>query len=153
MEILFNKEDQITDQWLVYMENKANTLAERSELEIDNFINEELLNPQVIAFLNTIDLEEDDKDEIEPFVINELALKGISSPLSFFKFKKLKKKIKKIFCKVSKELIDAKAKDIIKAVLVLLIPALAGGIPALLLPIVIGYIAKLIKKGHSAVCD
>ena len=43
-------------------------------------------------------------------------------------------------------------KDVVKTVLVALIPVFATGVPAALLPLIIGFVAYLMKYGVEKVC-
>lgn len=159
MEILFKNEGQVTDQWLEYLEQEATSLAETSntELEIENFMDRQALNPQMEAFLSDDDSIADllvgvSDEGLEPITLNAVTMNNFSAKPSFLRFRKLKRKIRKIFCSITGELDGIDWKDIIKQVLVALLPAFAGGIPAITLPIVIGLVAILMKKGYTAVC-
>lgn len=157
MEILFENEGQITKEWLEYLELEASALAESStELEIDSYVDRELLNPQFADYLSLKEVDDiilDVKDDdFEPIALNAMAMhKAFGNP-NFGKFKKLKRKIRKIFCEVTKDINGMDWKTLIGAVLVALIPVFASGIPALLLPLIVGIVAQLMKKGYNAVC-
>ncbi len=159
METLFNSEDQITEEWINYLALEAAALAENSDEYIDRYMNRELENPLFIDFL---DHEESEKilinfkeEEIENlnFSLAETLLINHRFRVRLPKFRKLKRAIKKVFCDVVKVQVDGGIKDIIKAVLLGLIPVLGGGIAPVLLPFVVGYIAKLLKNGADAVCN
>ena len=68
------------------------------------------------------------------------------------RFRKLKTKVKQIFCNVVHGIGELDTKDILKAVLLALIPAFAGGLLAAIVPIVIGLVAYLLKYGIEKTC-
>lgn len=155
MEILFKNRKELSEEWLVYLENEARSLSENgSVLDIENYIDREALNPQVSSFLESIqtdDTTSTSEELSEPLILSAMEMVKASSSHVFPRFRRLKRKIRKIFCEVTKD-IDADWKSIIKAVLIALIPAFAGGLPALVVPIVIGLVALMMKRGYSAVC-
>jgi hypothetical protein len=78
-------------------------------------------------------------------------MKDIRLPLKRI-FKKLIEKVRKVFCGIVRSLEDIDEKEIVKAVLIGLIPAFGAGVPALLVPIIIGIIIYFLKKGINEVC-
>ena len=158
-EILFKTEDDITDEWLTYIENEARSLAQREDFNIDNYLDREIFNPTVKTFLtdnseieNIIDLKSD-----SPLSLNleeQIKLSSINLPIRL-NFRKLRRKVKKVVCDVLTNIDDLSGKsmkEIIQMVLTALIPVTIGGIPAILLPFIIGLIAKIMKRGINAVC-
>ncbi|MCR9131850.1 MAG: hypothetical protein NXI08_04730 [bacterium] len=158
-EILFKTEDDITDEWLTYIENEARSLAQREDFNIDNYLDREIFNPTVKTFLtdnseieNIIDLKSD-----SPLSLNleeQIKLSSINLPIRL-NFRKLRRKVKKVVCDVLTNIDDLSGKsmkEIIQMVLTALIPVIIGGIPAILLPFIIGLIAKIMKRGIDAVC-
>jgi hypothetical protein len=158
-EILFKTEDDITDEWLIYIENEARSLAQREDFNIDNYLDREIFNPNVMSFLsdnseieNIIDLKSD-----SPLSLNleeQIKISSINLPIRL-NFRKLRRKVKKVVCEVLTNIDDLSGKsmkEIIQIVLTALIPVIIGGIPAILLPFIIGLIAKIMKRGIDAVC-
>jgi hypothetical protein len=156
---LIQTAEDIDDRLLFYIENEANSLSSRDKLAIDNYVDRELFNPSMESFLG----REEVASSLLPHGVEleALSLSHVQEIREQFhlpewlriRFRQLKRKIKKIFCKIVAELGDELDwKKIIKAVLLALIPAFAGGVPALAAPIVIGLIAYLIKYGLSQTC-
>jgi hypothetical protein len=113
------------------------------------------LNPEVQQFLSEEFTESEEGTLPEMFNLNFNESKAIAAKAFLFgRWKRLKEKIRKIFCQVTGGLGDGDIswKDIISGVLLALIPAFASGIPALVLPIVIALVASLMKFGYSKVC-
>lgn len=172
-DIIFKTKDDVTDSWVQYIENESRSLAQRDEFAIQNYADREILNPAVQSYLETADDDGDDiggevfaksagnvammTTELAGFQLNyaqEAQWLALPEWLRF-RFRRIKKKVHKAFCVVAGELInDGKldVKAIIKAVLIALIPAFAGGFPAAVLPIVIGLVAYLLKYGYAKTC-
>lgn len=171
-DILFKTQDDITDNWLQYIENEANSLAQRDEFAIQNYSDREILNPAMRSYLEATDSDDDMEGVVFAKAAGNVAM--MTTELSAlqldyaqeaqtitlpewlrFRFRSIKKKVQKAFCAVVGKLIDEgqlNVKDIIKAVLIALIPAFAGGLPAAVLPIVIGLVAYLLKYGYAKTC-
>ena len=152
--LYFNAETDVTDQWMDYLVQEAQELSEKSELEIRHYADKEILNPQVKEFL-----EQDDETGFLPLEVDEedltISFKSAEAlrPMGIMgKFRRTKLKIRKIFCKVVKDLEDLDFKGIIKAVILAAIPAFATGLPAAILPIIIALVALFIKYGFDRVC-
>lgn len=157
-QILFQNPSDVNNEWLFYIENEAKSLAQRDDFAIQNFIDREIYNPEVMAFLEstefseiTSNFEDGDFDDLKLNLIEDLKSRTIKEGTKRG-FKKLKRKIKRVFCDVVRTIEDVDSKGIIRAMLLALFPFFAGGIPVLLLPIIIGIIAYLIKRGFEAVC-
>ena len=172
-DIIFKTPTDITENWLQYIENESRSLAQRDEFAIQNYADREILNPAVQSYLETTDDDGDDiggeafaksagnvammTTELAGFQLNyaqEAQWLALPEWLRF-RFRRFKKKVQKIFCAVVGELIDGgelDVKGIIKAVLLALIPAFASGLPAAVLPIVIGLVAYLLKYGYTKTC-
>ncbi len=159
MEKIFKSEVEVTDNWVNFLALEAAALSENSDEYIDRYMNRQLDNPQLKEYLDeestdTI-LSAFDDEENEPLNLNltETLLFTPKFRIRLPKFRRLKRAIRKVFCEVITAHVDGDIKDIIKSVLIGLIPVLGGGgIAPILLPIIIGYIAKLVKKGSDAVC-
>lgn len=154
--ILFKNQNDVSNDWLFYIENEAKSLAQRDDFAINNYIDREIYNPETqnylssdsaIAFINsTIEEESLHLNLIEGQKANFLP--DWIRP----RFRKLKRKIKEIFCRIVNDIGELYTKGIIKAVLLALIPAFATGFPAAVLPIIVGLIAYLIKFGIERTC-
>ena len=162
-EIIFKKEEDVTDKWLNYILSEANSIAQLDEFGINNYVDRQVSHPQLVDYLSKENIESKLFSGLEMANIKPLALSlaqeiNLNSHLPDWlglRFNKLKKKIKKIFCEVTAAFlkegkIDWKA--IIGAILLALIPAFASGVPAIILPIVIGLVAQLMKYGYNQVC-
>jgi hypothetical protein len=139
---------------------EAAALSQRDEFAIENYADREMLNPQVQEYLSTIEKSNTEKStsHIGKLYLNfhqEAILKISFMDRLKSVFSGLKGKVRKVFCQVvgSLELDkDIDWKKIIKAILLALVPAFAGGIPEIVLPIIIMLIAKLMKYGIDQVC-
>lgn len=156
---LFKHADDITDHWLDYLHSEATSLSQREEFAIDNYADRELINPEMSSYLDgQHDLENADASSLAgKFHLNfHQSMMAHIHVLDKLKsrFSGLKDKVHKAFCKVVSAISSEKFdwKTVIKAVLVALIPVFAGGIPALVVPLIIALIAKLIKLGLEKVC-
>lgn len=155
-QILFPKESDVTTNWLFYIENEAKSLSQRDDFAIKNYLDREILNPEMERYLSSDDLPADlddvnDGDTLSLNLTEGLMLKSFPDWLRR-RFKKLKSKVKKIFCNVVLGIGELDTKAIISAVLIALIPAFATGLPAAVLPIVIGLFAYLLKFGIEITC-
>ncbi|MBN8837410.1 MAG: hypothetical protein J0I09_09135 [Sphingobacteriia bacterium] len=155
---IINEENQITDDLLEYINNEAHKLSSKEQFEIDNYLDSEVLNPEIQGYLRdtyqgssasyqmaTLSLS---FHENRLLLANDAAMGGW--------FGNLKETVRKIFCKIISA-IDITGtidwKQIIKAVLIGLIPVLGGGIyVTIITPFLIAFIAKLLKYGLDAVC-
>ncbi|MGJ1362011.1 hypothetical protein ACR79B_03330 [Sphingobacterium spiritivorum] len=149
---------------MTYIEQEAKSLSQSDEFTINGYADRELLNPEVQAYLQsefvTGDYEQED-DFAKAVAASEFALsfdqdKALASKVALFGFwRKLKEKVRKVFCLAIGGIINEGEldwKEIIKLVLVALLPVFAGGIPAIVLPIIIALIASLMKFGYGKVC-
>lgn len=155
-QIIFKNENDVSQDWLFYIENEAKALSQRDEFAINNYIDREAFNPDMKSFLasSAAELAPKNITEAEPLSLN--FAQGIKANAMqtnlLFSFHGVKTKIKKIFCNVVRGIGDIDTKGIIKAVLLALIPVFVGGLPAIALPIIIGLIAYLIKYGIDRTC-
>lgn len=155
-QILFQNQNDISNDWLFYIENEAKSLSQRDDFAIQNYIDREIYNPETQNYLRA--------DNVGTFLnaVNEtesLHLNLIEGMKANFlpdwlrpRFRKLKTKVKQIFCNVVHGIGELDTKEIIRAVLLALIPVFAAGLPAAVLPIVIGLIAYLLKYGIERTC-
>jgi hypothetical protein len=148
-QIQFANANQINAEWLTYLANEAETLASQDDDYIESYVDNEVNNPQVQEFLDNMP---EDNTRID--AMTDLAAVAVhASPTFIFKWKRLKEKIRKILCEVL-AVIEGQYTwaDLIQKVLLALLPVFAGGIPALALPIIVYFVAKLIKRGADIVC-
>jgi hypothetical protein len=158
-QIAFTTAQSISDQKLDYLASQVLSLSRQDEFSINNYIDSELTNPDVHEYLQThaddLKTELQDNNNFSLTFHEEMLVRsGIGDFLKKL-FGGLKRKVTKIFCQVVGDMqkdTSIDVKGIIKAVLLALIPAFATGIPAAVLPIVIGLAALLLKYGYSKVC-
>lgn len=154
VQTLFTAEPAISDDWLTYLENEAAALSQWDEFSIKNYVDRELLNPEVQEFLENTFAESTEENSAEGLALSfqeSILLSG--KAFLFGKWKSLKKKVQKIFCSIVGAIEkEVKWKDILKSLLVALLPVFSGGIPAIVLPIVVALIAALMKFGYGHVC-
>ena len=162
-EIIFKTGTDVTDKWINYISSEANSIAQLDEFGINNYVDRQVSQPQLVDYLSKENIESKLFSGLEITNINPLALSfaqemNVSVHLPDWlrpRFAKLKTKIKKILCDVTAAFIKEGKTDwkaIIGAILLALIPAFAGGVPAIILPIVIGLVAQLMKYGYNQVC-
>ncbi len=160
-QLIFKDKSDINAKLLFYVGNEAESLSQKTEFDIHNYLDSEVFNPDMDDYLSLESMQEHldiDVDETSDLSLNlkeGVAVKKL--PKSFvLKFRKFKAKVRKIFCQVVRG-IKGGIKDfdpqvIIKAVLLALIPAFAGGVAAAALPVVIGLVAYLIRFGIDKTC-
>jgi hypothetical protein len=158
-DFLLKNEMEITDKLLFYIESEAKSLSERDGTAIYNYIDREIFSPFMEEYLQTENAVLDLNDELEEMnslqlnYIQSIKEKSILPEWLRFRFRRLKRKVKRVFCLVVRGIEgDLDWKNIIKMVLLALIPAFASGIPAIVLPIIIGLLAYLIKYGLDKTC-
>ncbi len=144
---------------LKYIEDEAQKLSGYSEYEINNYIDREVLNQEMQNYLNTV------------YADRNFFYLPISLTLSFYEniimaghpmllpnwFADTKEKIKIEICRimlVSDGHASRNWKATIKTILQNLNPILGAehDLSAIVTPIIIGYIAKMIKLGYEEVC-
>jgi len=156
METLFKQEADITNQWLLYLEEEALALSKSgSDFTIDNYADMEVLNPQMQAYLmsdNAALLDAEADPVAEPMILSAAGMSNAVATPQWGRFRRLKAKIRRIFCGMVDAIRDLSWKEIIKKLLLALIPAFAGGVPAIALPIVVALVAAAMKRGFNAVC-
>lgn len=156
-QILFNNGTELTNEWLFYIQNEAKSLSQRERFTIENYLDRELFNPEMKSFLsmeNVItalnNVQVNNNLNLNFFEdLNSKNLQDWVRP----RFGRMKEKVRQVFCSVVSGMGDLDANDIIKAVLIALIPAFGlAGFAAALLPIVIGIVAYFIKYGIEKTC-
>lgn len=168
--------EHITEQQLIYLASLAETIAVQDDFSIKNFADSLITSPDVQNILQSKDstkfLDYEPPINVAFDIFNPSGSSIEMMALSTFQenvvyldfwpkirtlFGNLRRKVKRIFCKVvlmlnSDDELDLKA--IIKQVLIALIPALAAssGLMPVALPIVISLAAMLLKYGVNKVC-
>jgi hypothetical protein len=157
LQILFKNEADISGDWLFYIENEAKALAQREDFAIQNYVDREIFNPEVQKLLDSDAMEALLKDisggkPLHLGLAEERKAKFLPDWLRP-RFRKLKKKIKNTFCDVMQNAVkESDTKDLIKATILALIPSFGTGLPAAVLPILIGLLAYLLKHGIKKTC-
>jgi hypothetical protein len=154
----FRNQTDVTANWVSYVAQEARSLSALDDTQINSYADRQINNPEVQAYLKS---QQGDAELLKAGKAQSghLALGADAEGLSLHwpdwlknLFGGLKAKIKKIFCATVKGIQAGKLEDIIKAVLLALIPAFASGLPAVVLPIVISLTALLLKNGYAKVC-
>lgn len=172
----FETPDQVTDERVAYLTELAQTYSTKDDFTIQNFADLSIRSPDVQLVLqnqSTINLLGDVPPEGVLFdifnptgITTEIFALLLPQDDAIFPelwdnlknlFSSLRRKVKRIFCKVvntlsAEEELDLKV--IIKQVLLVLIPALAAstGLMPIALSIVVSLAAMLIKNGVGKVC-
>ncbi|MCW4470524.1 hypothetical protein OGH69_16250 [Flavobacterium sp. MFBS3-15] len=167
---VFAEESAISEEWLTYITNEAYALSRLSDFEIENYADREVLNPEVGQYLDQLDIDTEEQEFVfKSFTALSSAGAFNTFSLSFseqretaqfgirlFKFSRIKEKIRRILCQILSELEEDGTinwKEIIKAVLLALAGGFFGGaLGAILLPVLISLIAKIIRMGLDSVC-
>ncbi len=168
--------DQVTDEQVTYLAGIAQNLSMESDYTIQNYADTAITSPdaqKALQSASAVKLLTDGNAESTAFAslgpanggTNGLALSSFQEDAllgDFWQriknlFGGLRRKVKKIFCKVASALGndgDLDLKKIIREVLIVLIPALAAsaGLLPIALPIVVSLAAMLIKYGVDRVC-
>lgn len=146
----YSNEADFTAEWLTEVDKDAQSIYSLDEKAIEEKIEEGFNNPEFVKMLNGLDdrFFEDGIDEQKSYEINKTARRPRTNK------EKFKDRIRKVFCKVVGKLDLDKAgiKGVIQSTLLALIPAFAGGIPAIALPVIIAIIVHFMKKGIKNVC-
>ncbi|MGE5382966.1 MAG: hypothetical protein ACM3PX_06030 [Omnitrophica WOR_2 bacterium] len=152
-QILFQKETDVTNDWLFYIENEAKSLAQRTEFSINNYLDREIFNPEMKNFLKTefiIEMiEKNPEQEFEPLFLNLAEEYEVHLIEDYIKprFLQLKKIVKQIFQETVADLEEKPLKEIMKRVIYSFIPVFPKGFPTALLPFIISNTAFMIKYG------
>lgn len=154
--ILLSK-TEVDPGWVNYVKMESDALSRLDDFEIDNYADRELFNPDMQELLQSLD-----DTGMEDFSVMPLKMSFTEEHASYAiealagRFKRLKNKIRKIICEVFASFGNGPIpswEDIIKAVLLAVAGSLfAGGIGAILLPVIIAFIAKIIRRGIDNVC-
>ncbi len=150
---LFQKEVDVTNDWLFYIENEARSLAQRDEFAINNYLDREIFNPEMKKFLSydyVIDfLEKYPEKDFEPLYLNlyEGYETHVIDEYLRPRFSQFKKITRQIFQETIYNLEDKPIREIIKKVIYAYIPYFPQGFPSAFLPFIISYSAFMIKYG------
>jgi len=156
MDPIYLSNDEPTDEWVSYIENEAAKLSQSTEFEIQNYLDSEILNPEIRALLSS---ETQEEPSLMSYADMNLSLNlaetnnlAAAPDWLWPRFVGLKAKVKRIFCSVLQTVGNLDSKGIIKAVLLAIVPAFSAGLLAALMPIVIGLVALFLKYGIDKVC-
>lgn len=148
----FLKESDLTDEWIEYIKNKSIDLSQNDDQAIEKFADLEFYNPEMRNFL-------DSWGGNKPLKLASYSLSSIDVADDIMigrkrKFKELKDEILKVICDALKEITNTenKLEEIIKLAVVACLGSL-GGLPGVILSLIIVVIAKLIRKGIAKLCD
>lgn len=147
----------ITDDWIMYIREEVTALSKLTTPQINHYADRVIFNPDMIELLETTDFSDEPNTrsmELSLGFESASLLDGKGFDLKA-RFKGLKEKMRKIFCKVMADIQDRDEFDleeIIKIVLTAIIAALAISINAVILPLVIAIIASFVKLGYTKVC-
>lgn len=161
-QVLMSSMTEVNPAFIPYILNEANALARLDDYEIDNYMDRELLNPEMKELLEGLDLPEEVAvigGMIESIPLT-LSLNESRTMLLFSgfkaKFRRLKRAIKRELCRLLAALEEDGTIDwptIITAVLTAIAAAFfSGPVGAIVLPILVALIAKIIRRGIDAVC-
>ena len=151
-QMTFLSELDITEANLDYMANEAESLSELGDLDIENYGDREVLNPDVDDIDEPEDIDDQEaEEEVLVLGFNESVQAGKDRQK---KFRKIKRKVRKTLCNIIDGLSNDDSldlKDIFKSVLVAIIPVF-GGVPALVSVIIMALIALFLRRGYDRVC-
>jgi len=153
IQFLFHKENDITRDWLFYIENEARSLSQRNEFAINNYFDREIFNPEMKKFLSSpfiaMMLDKLPDDDYEPMYLNLTEGYETHQIDEFYKprFLRLKKYGRQLFQETVFDMEDRPATEIIRNVLYAFIPVFPNGFPTVILPMIISFTASMIKYG------
>lgn len=156
-ELLIANENDIKDNVLDEIASQARHFESEADSKIEAHADLEIDNPEMLEYLETF---LDDDNDYDTFMSGGPSAdpRGADFNLLLFRHRKLKNKINRVFCKVVYPMLkkdgEINLNDLVKALLVALIPVLAGsgGVAVILLPIIVAIIAKYLKRGVDSVC-
>ena len=159
METVYRTREEISDQLISYIHEKADALSELSVPEIERCMDSESLNPLIHIYLSADAMNEvlkdvinvDDERMVTCFAVGESISSYVITPV----FIKLKIKIRNAFCKT---LLKYRNRNVsihltIKYILISLLSVFRLGVRAILLPIILGMFAIYMKKGLNYFCN
>ena len=149
----FQKESDLTDEWIEYIKNKSIDLSQKDDQTIEQFADLEFYNPEMRNFLDSWDGNKTLKNLASSSVSSTDLVADVMARRKR-KFKELKDGILKAICDVVKEITDPenRLEEIIKLAVLACLGSLAG-LPGVILSLIIVVIAKLLRKGIAKLCD
>jgi hypothetical protein len=158
----FLSTEHFNAQWQFYTENEVRELANKDVFTIDHYADSEIFNPDIQNFIleygdlfRTVSAEMPDAWALG--LREKRQLKGMDPQIQL-RFQQLKTWLKQVICELlgSIDWENKSTKEIILLIITTMIPyfAATGGLPlpAVILPIMIAVIAKIMKLGVDAVC-
>lgn len=158
--LLIEDQADITNDLLFYLSEMAEIKAKEESQSILNSIDLEILNPKIQEYLDSeefdVDIEDDEfikrAEKVQLSLKFSQELKGIKiEERKRRRFKRLLRKIKKLFCKAvaaGKDTIEDILGDVISKVVKLAV----RGIFTVFQPLIINILAFLIKEGVEIFC-
>ena len=158
--LLIEDQADITNDLLFYLSEMAEIKAKEESQSILNSIDLEILNPKIQEYLDSeefdVDIEDDEfikrAEKVRLSLKFSQELKGIKiEERKRRRFKRLLRKIKKLFCKAvatGKDTIEDILGDVISKVVKLVV----RGIFTVFQPLIINILAFLIKEGVEIFC-
>ena len=149
---------EVNADYITYILSEANALARLDEFEIDSYMDRELLNPEMKAFLATMpDTDMVAMDDGAPLALSLFDNRALGLFDGFrAKFRNFKRTVKRELCKILADLQDEGTLDwptIITAALTALAAVFfATPFGLVILPVLAALIAKIIRRGIEAVC-
>jgi hypothetical protein len=151
-QMAFFSEQDITEMHLDYMANEVESLSELGDLDIENYGDREILNPDVDDVDEPTDIDDDEAEE-EELVLGTAEAMKVERPRKR-KFKKFKRKARKILCSVLDGLGDDDGLDLkklLQGALAAAIPAFSG-LPVFVSIIIVSLVALFLRRGYNRVC-
>lgn len=157
---VFQTAEDFNDNWQFYLENEIKDLANRDDFSIDHYGDSEIFNPELAAFINQHEaivglVDFQNYDSLALGLREKRQLRRVTSDVQT-NFRRFKAWLKRLICDLlgSIDWENSSTIEIVGLIVVGLIPFFAGsgGLPALLLPIVVSIVAKVLKRGIDAVC-
>jgi hypothetical protein len=154
MEQYFNASN--ADNWSAYLSNKTQVLMQLSDYQLDEIIDSEVFNPSFNAIMlnkKMVDIPMEYEEEGELTILARSAMDS-QAILAWPSLRGIKAKTRKIFCEVVRgiDVKDFNLKEVIKTVLLALSASFFGGIPAVILSLLIAIIVRLLKMGLDKAC-
>lgn len=159
--ILFRNEDELTADWVEYLYEEAIRNSHRSTEDLESDINALSLNPDILELMSRA---EDHSDESIPHFYENVISDSEDDPLGYFQmialekrgkrlsWKKLKKWLKELICKILKEHVGDNPKDIIKKVIQAILKFFKGNMPEAVIRLIVFLLAQAFKKGIPKWC-
>lgn len=149
--------NEVNTDWVNYVKVEAEALSRLDDFSIDNYADRELFNPEMQELLGNLNEETDETAMPENLTLSFSESSASRAAAGLFgRFRELKKRIRKIICEILGTVGENGVpswEDIIRTVLLAVAGTIFGGaLGAIALPIIIAFIAKVIRRGIGAVC-